>query len=120
LETNRTTAIAKNIFFIAPLPPNRLIIIIIITWELSGVKENRQDNRINAQDFFLHALGAPPPAAGSGFPLQVLGFAHANPVGFPLQSLARRKLSAYNLSAAILSGSSELGQEIAYGNFLGA
>jgi hypothetical protein len=24
-----------------------------------------------------------------GFPLQVLGFAHANPVGFPLQSLAR-------------------------------
>jgi hypothetical protein len=25
-----------------------------------------------------------------GFPLQVLGFAHANPVGFPLQSLAPR------------------------------
>jgi hypothetical protein len=24
-----------------------------------------------------------------GFPLQVLGFANANPVGFPLQSLAR-------------------------------
>jgi hypothetical protein len=24
-----------------------------------------------------------------GFPLQVLGFAYANPVGFPLQSLAR-------------------------------
>jgi hypothetical protein len=28
-----------------------------------------------------------------GFPLQVLGFAHANPVGFPLQSLAQRQLS---------------------------
>jgi hypothetical protein len=26
-----------------------------------------------------------------GFPLQVLGFAYANPVGFPLQSLARKK-----------------------------
>ncbi|MDR1626042.1 MAG: hypothetical protein LBT33_05825 [Spirochaetia bacterium] len=26
-----------------------------------------------------------------GFPLQVLGFAAANPVGFPLQSLARKK-----------------------------
>jgi hypothetical protein len=25
-----------------------------------------------------------------GFPLQVLGFANANPVGFPLQSLARQ------------------------------
>jgi hypothetical protein len=25
-----------------------------------------------------------------GFPLQVLGFAYANPVGFPLQSLARQ------------------------------
>jgi hypothetical protein len=27
-----------------------------------------------------------------GFPLQVLGFANANPVGFPLQSLAHRQL----------------------------
>jgi hypothetical protein len=27
-----------------------------------------------------------------GFPLQVLGFAHANPVGFPLQSLTQRQL----------------------------
>jgi hypothetical protein len=27
-----------------------------------------------------------------GFPLQVLGFADANPVGFPLQSLAQRQL----------------------------
>jgi hypothetical protein len=26
-----------------------------------------------------------------GFPLQVLGFAQANPVGFPLQSLAHRQ-----------------------------
>jgi hypothetical protein len=25
-----------------------------------------------------------------GFPLQVLGFAYANPVGFPLQSLAQQ------------------------------
>jgi hypothetical protein len=25
-----------------------------------------------------------------GFPLQVLGFAHANPVGFPLQSYCAR------------------------------
>jgi hypothetical protein len=33
-------------------------------------------------------FGRPPPAAGPGFPLQVLGFAHANPAGFPLQSLA--------------------------------
>jgi hypothetical protein len=29
-----------------------------------------------------------------GFPLQVLGFANANPVGFPLQSLAPRSGSA--------------------------
>jgi hypothetical protein len=28
-----------------------------------------------------------------GFPLQVLGFAYANPVGFPLQSLAPHGLS---------------------------
>jgi hypothetical protein len=27
-----------------------------------------------------------------GFPLQVLGFAYANPVGFPLQSLARLQI----------------------------
>jgi hypothetical protein len=27
-----------------------------------------------------------------GFPLQVLGFANANPAGFPLQSLAQRQL----------------------------
>ncbi|MDR1317036.1 MAG: hypothetical protein LBK13_09210 [Spirochaetales bacterium] len=26
-----------------------------------------------------------------GFPLQVLGFAYANPVGFPLQSLAQQQ-----------------------------
>jgi hypothetical protein len=30
-----------------------------------------------------------PSGAEPGFPLQVLGFANANPVGFPLQSLAR-------------------------------
>jgi hypothetical protein len=38
-------------------------------------------------DFFI----APPrrSAPGPGFPLQVLGFANANPAGFPLQSLAR-------------------------------
>jgi hypothetical protein len=29
-----------------------------------------------------------------GFPLQVLGFAYANPVGFPLQSLAPRSDSS--------------------------
>jgi hypothetical protein len=34
---------------------------------------------------FLPATRAKKP----GFPLQVLGFANANPVGFPLQSLAR-------------------------------
>jgi hypothetical protein len=28
-----------------------------------------------------------------GFPLQFLGFAHANPAGFPLQSLAPRGLT---------------------------
>jgi hypothetical protein len=65
-----------------------------------------------------------------GFPLQVLGFANANPVGFPLQSLARRQLRisprnclwqlhAYNQAAAILSGSSETGHEITEGNFVG-
>jgi hypothetical protein len=32
-----------------------------------------------------------------GFPLQVLGFAHANPVGFPLQSLAPHGLFALRL-----------------------
>jgi hypothetical protein len=42
-------------------------------------------------------------APGPGFPLQVLGFANANPVGFPLQSLARAPAAA---------------QEIAPGNFL--
>jgi hypothetical protein len=31
-------------------------------------------------------------AAGPGFPLQFLGFAYANPVGFPLQSLALKKV----------------------------
>jgi hypothetical protein len=31
---------------------------------------------------------ARPRAKKPGFPLQVLGFANANPVGFPLQSLA--------------------------------
>jgi hypothetical protein len=41
-----------------------------------------------------------------GFPLQVLGIAHAIPVGFPLQSLAQ--------------DSSEPGREIATGNFAGA
>jgi hypothetical protein len=35
--------------------------------------------------FFARSLRAKKP----GFPLQVLGFANANPVGFPLQSLAR-------------------------------
>jgi hypothetical protein len=30
-----------------------------------------------------------------GFPLQVLGFAYANPAGFPLQSLARAANGAY-------------------------
>jgi hypothetical protein len=34
-------------------------------------------------------LGRPEAAQKPGFPLQVLGFAYANPVGFPLQSLAR-------------------------------
>jgi hypothetical protein len=41
---------------------------------------------------FGRLFGAP--RQKPGFPLQVLGFAHANPVGFPLQSLARaRRLS---------------------------
>jgi hypothetical protein len=30
-----------------------------------------------------------------GFPLQVLGFANANPVGFPLQSLAQRQRQSH-------------------------
>jgi hypothetical protein len=30
------------------------------------------------------------PGKKPGFPLQLLGFAHANPAGFPLQSLARQ------------------------------
>jgi hypothetical protein len=37
-------------------------------------------------------LGRPRAAQKPGFPLQVLGFANANPVGFPLQSLARGSL----------------------------
>jgi hypothetical protein len=37
-------------------------------------------------------------AKKTGFPLQVLGFAYANPVGFPLQSLARRQLRTSSLN----------------------
>jgi hypothetical protein len=36
-----------------------------------------------------------------GFPLQVLGFANANPVGFPLQSLARAPAAAHEFALQI-------------------
>jgi hypothetical protein len=42
------------------------------------------EKRPSPDAFFLPADGQKKP----GFPLQVLGFANANPVGFPLQSLA--------------------------------
>jgi hypothetical protein len=41
----------------------------------------------SAMEEFRRLFGAP--RQKPGFPLQVLGFAHANPAGFPLQSLAR-------------------------------
>jgi hypothetical protein len=51
---------------------------------------------MNAMNFYSHICGDPGAFFLSedgpkkpGFPLQVLGFAAANPVGFPLQSLAR-------------------------------
>jgi hypothetical protein len=37
-----------------------------------------------------------------GFPLQVLGFAHANPVGFPLQSLAHRRAAILHSKIATI------------------
>jgi hypothetical protein len=48
-------------------------------------KGRRADKRPSSGAFFLagNARQKKP-----GFPLQVLGFAHANPVDFPLQSLA--------------------------------
>jgi hypothetical protein len=45
--------------------------------------------------FFARSRRAKKP----GFPLQVLGFAYANPVGFPLQSLARAQRRPANLQS---------------------
>jgi hypothetical protein len=45
-------------------------------------------------------LGRHTAAQKPGFPLQVLGSAHALPVGFPLQSLARAPAAAHGLFAA--------------------
>jgi hypothetical protein len=45
-----------------------------------------------AQGIFWAPFFARSRAKKPGFPLQVLGFAHANPAGFPLQSLARHTL----------------------------
>jgi hypothetical protein len=54
--------------------------------------------RINVRDFFMfwaHFFGrAFARPKKPGFPLQVLGFANANPVGFPLQSFAPHGLFA--------------------------
>jgi hypothetical protein len=39
-----------------------------------------------------------------GFPLQVLGFAYANPVGFPLQSLARAQRQLHTCEYKAFTG----------------
>jgi hypothetical protein len=68
-----------------------LLISIYIT---KNKKREAAANRINAErifsphDFGRIFWGASRPKK-PGFPLQVLGFANANPAGFPLQSLAR-------------------------------
>jgi hypothetical protein len=46
---------------------------------------------------FGRIFGAP--RQKPGFPLQVLGFAYANPAGFPLQSLARAQRLSYTNKA---------------------
>jgi hypothetical protein len=48
-----------------------------------------------------------------GFPFQVLGFAHANPVGFPLQSLAPRSGRAKSLRDFASSQDALAGRKIA-------
>jgi hypothetical protein len=42
-------------------------------------------------------MGVSPPLAGSGSPLQVLGIAHAIPVGFPLRSLTQRQTATLRM-----------------------
>jgi hypothetical protein len=50
-----------------------------------------------------------------GFPLQVLGFANANPVGFPLQSLARQ-LRTSSLNCRGNSGATNCQKQLAARN----
>jgi hypothetical protein len=58
---------------------------------------------MKAPEFSGRLFGAP--RQKPGFPLQVLGFANANPVGFPLQSLARRQLRVKPQNCRSNSGS---------------
>jgi hypothetical protein len=52
-----------------------------------------------------------------GFPLQFLGFAYANPAGFPLQSLAPRSGSAKSLRNFATSQDAWASRKIAYAIF---
>jgi hypothetical protein len=51
--------------------------------------KNRKKQRVHVRRILAPFLPAKP-GKKPGFPLQVLGFANANPVGFPLQSQCAR------------------------------
>jgi hypothetical protein len=56
-------------------------------------------------------------ARGPGFPLQVLGFAYANPAGFPLQSLARAPAAGSSLKTKFTAKpKTGKGEEVKKGN----
>ncbi|MDR1315676.1 MAG: hypothetical protein LBK13_02280 [Spirochaetales bacterium] len=63
---------------------------------------------------FGHLLSKFPSRKKPGFPLQVLGFANANPAGFPLQSLAPRSGSTKSLRDFATSQDASVSSKIAY------
>jgi hypothetical protein len=58
---------------------------------ISQVLKNARHFAVFKQLYFWNPGASCRFAAGPGYPLQFLGFAHANPAGFPLLSLARMK-----------------------------